>query len=317
MAAFTDRRLYLDTADLLRIGDRRFPEPLVTALRAALAKSQTKLVISPFHVQDAVSRVDTATTERFVRTVETFQPLLAVVDGPDVVEPLNDQRRDIVAEVCANFRELVLSEPAARWLANANEVQDQLHSGDQGAPAVLLESGATAPPRTRAANNLLLQCTISLLRGWLGEDPETILAYWENHGLKAGAPERETVLIRLRGIREMKRALEPLAADDLTEQLRRIGAVGADPSSNPGRMLKARAIAHNQGNPHRHRQRSDWLDVEHVMHFPYVDVATCDGNTLSGIRPAIASEAWPRNPAIFPTGKLELVIEALGGFPGE
>jgi hypothetical protein len=62
----------------------------------------------------------------------------------------------------------------------------------------------------------------------------------------------------------------------------------------------------------RRPRRSDLPDVDHVMHIPYVDVATCDGETLPRVRRELPRLACPRAPVALGVGHLDRVAEALG-----
>ena len=46
-----------------------------------------------------------------IRVVESFEPILMVVDGPDVVEPIWTDRPDVVVQPCSSFRELSARTP--------------------------------------------------------------------------------------------------------------------------------------------------------------------------------------------------------------
>lgn len=59
-----------------------------------------------------------------------------VMNGPEEVEPLSDDKRDIDVEMCTNFRAVAFSTAARPWLDNANATQDEMHVGDIGAQAV-------------------------------------------------------------------------------------------------------------------------------------------------------------------------------------
>ncbi|MDP9001101.1 MAG: hypothetical protein M3O46_13425 [Myxococcota bacterium] len=71
------RRLYLDTADLIEIGDGRVAVDSMAELVKVMAESRTMLVLAREHVQD-ISRGNTLAVESFVRAVERFQPVLLV-----------------------------------------------------------------------------------------------------------------------------------------------------------------------------------------------------------------------------------------------
>jgi hypothetical protein len=51
------------------------------------------------------------------------------------------------------------------------------------------------------------------------------------------------------------------------------------------------------------------------MYFPYVDVATCDRETLPEVRKAIARIPCPRRAQLLRNGHLELVAGAVDALP--
>lgn len=261
-------RLYLDTGDLNRIADGREDASTVEALRTAMHEGRVSLVLSRAHMQDALSQTDTATKERFVAMVEMFQPVLMVVDGPSEVEPLDADRRDIVVQPCVNFREIVFSEAARPWLEKANTTQDEMHSGDVIAQTIRQVVPRTDRRVTKAAGALFVQAAVTLLRGWMGEDVEAIVSYWEQAGpFVVKAEERTLVLVNLVAFRAFLDPLrETIARDglDMTDLLRRLGAMGAAPAAYPGQSLTVAVGSGKQRDADRRRQRSDWVDLDHV-----------------------------------------------------
>jgi hypothetical protein len=310
------RRLYLDTADLLDIGDGRVAADTVAALVRAMAETQTMLVVSREHVQD-VSRGIASAVESFVRAVEAFQPVLAVMDGPDAIEPLTAERKDIGLVACTNFRELVYSEAARPWLSKVNAAYEQLHAGQIAAQRV--SSLAAAPAlRSRKGNELFLKAFITLCRGWLSDEPNVVVSYWaQKAGIEVTPSEREGIICRLQAARAAMPALKQLADEnsmDVTDALQRWGQWAHDPAAWPGHWLALQVAAARTRNVQRSPRLSDALDLDHVKHFPYVDVATCDGDTLNGLRRA-ATKVGPRPAVIIKTGSLNGVTEAVRTLP--
>ncbi len=313
------KRLYLDTGDLNRIADGREDAAMVEALRTAMHEGGVALVISRAHMQDALSLTDAATKERFVAMVETFQPVLMVVDGPTEVEPLDADRRDIVVQPCVNFREIVFSEAARPWLEKASTTQDEMHSGD-----VIAQTIRQVVPRTdrrvsKAAGALFVQAAVTLLRGWMGDDVEAVVSHWEKAGpFVVKAEERTVVLVNLVAFRAFLAPLrETIARDDLdmTDLLRRLGAMGAAPAAYPGQSLTVAVGSAKQRDADRRRQRSDWVDLDHVAHFPYVDLATCDAGTFPLVTSALRNIESPRNVVVMRNGQLGQVAGALRRLP--
>jgi hypothetical protein len=54
--------------------------------------------------------------------------------------------------------------------------------------------------------------------------------------------------------------------------------------------------------------------VEHVTHFPYVDIATCDANTRELVERVLPKLPCPREPLIIQSGHLEEVLDAVRAF---
>ncbi len=307
------RRLYLDTGNLLRIADGKEPEETLDSLRAVMRASNTGLVIARAHVQDAVSTANAESAERFVRTIESFGPLFMIVDGPDVVEPLSSERADLVIAPCTNFRELVFSDRAGHWLAAANATQDEMHLGDQVAQVL-----RAALPQRRLRGQVVelgMQTLITLIRGWLGDDPTVVLAFWEEK-LEVSLSDDERAILHAH-LLVAKLQLEPLLGTierdnvDVTDVLRRVGTAGTDPVGYPGTWLMLRVAGLRQSDRYRRRLRSDWVDLDHVAHFPYMDFATCDRGTWAAVARLLPEVPGPRVPKIFRNGQLAALIQSI------
>lgn len=313
------KRLYLDTGDLNRIADDREDTATVEALRAAMQEGGVSLVISRAHMQDALSLTDIPTKERFVAMVERFHPVLMVMDGPTEVEPLDADRRDIVVHPCANFREIVFSEAARPWLEKANTTQDEMHSGDVIAQTIRQIVPPTDRRVSKAACALFVQAAVTLLRGWMGDDVEAVVSHWEKAGpFVVKAEERTVVLLNLVAFRASIDPLrETIARDglDMTDLLRRLGAMGAEPTAYPGQSLTVAVGSGKQRDADRRRQRSDWVDLDHVGHFPYVDLATCDAGTFHLVTSALPNIESPRDVVVMRNGQLARVVSRLRALP--
>ncbi len=279
------RRLYLDTADLIEIGDGRVSDKFLMEFVRAMAASETRLVLSKEHIQD-ISRGNAAAIESFVQAVERFSPVQLVVQGPEKVEPLTSDHNDLSVQACSNFRELVYSQAATEWLAPINSAYEQLHVGDQAAHRSITASTVLPDLRSRKANVLFLQAFVCLCRGWLGSEPEPVLLYWERElDIRVTPSERKGILIRLQAVQGYLTALLPVANAhevDVTEALRQPGLWEAAPAQWPGHLLAFRVSAARRRNTRRKPLSSDLVDLDHVKHFPYVDIATCDAETHRG-----------------------------------
>lgn len=300
------RRLYLDFSDIVRIADGRADAAEVTTLRAALRDTDTRLTLSRGHTWDGLSNLGAVSADRLIRTVESFEPIWMVIDGPEVVEPLRVTRPDIVVQTCTSFRALANAPQRVAWL----EAMDAMQTAASGAAR-----GGTAPVRFgRRTQALLVQAFVSLCTGRLGNDVDVILTHWETELGIMNARDRATIRSQLLAVREVLRSLSPVAAStstDMTAVLRALGAVGDDPSSYPGRRIGMVVVTAKQRDLAQKLQRNDLLDIEHAAHFPYVDVATCDDATYHAITTSVANVGGPRSAALARTGQLLRVVALL------
>jgi len=307
------RRLYLDAADLFDIGDGRLDPALVADLGAAMNETGTLLMLSHDHVHDA-ARGGTSSLDSLARAAEVFGVVLVVMAGPGAVEPLTPELGDIAVERCTNFRELVFAKAAAEPIAMLSAAHDRFHSGDRAAQ---VELAATPLPalRSNKADALFMQSFITLCRGWQGDDPETILSFWElDLGVRVSREEREGILRRLQGARAMVTSMLAVATEheiDITEALRNAGTWGTNPDTCPGHHLALRISGARRRDVRRKPQRSDWSDIDHAMHFPYADVATCDRNTREIVARVLPTMKCPRSPLVLHNRQLDQVVEAV------
>jgi hypothetical protein len=309
------RRLYLDTADLLLIADGRVEQTVVDELLLAMAASDTRLTLTREHIWDGLSRVDEPTKQRVVAAVEAFGPILMVMDGPEVVEPLSRDRTDIVVQVCTNFRELVFAPAAGPWLEKMNQVQERAYEGIVAAQTVRRAGGPEAQHESKDAQAFFLRSFVTLCAGWKGDDAEVIATYWENElGVTLRSDQRQRVIVKLRAVAALLRPLRDTIARegiDPYEVLRMMGAVNDDDRSNPGRSLAMRVAGLKERDVMRRRSRSDMLDLGHISHFPYVDFATCDANSYPAVIANLARVGGPRRPEVFRVGNLPSVSDQL------
>jgi hypothetical protein len=280
-----------------------------------MAETHTMLVVSTDHVQD-IWRGRPDAIENMVRAVEWFQPVLTVMDGPDAVEPLTPERTDIVVAPCTNFRELVYSDAAREQMTTRIDAYDRLHAGDRAAQQAVSSAPLPRMP-SRKANELFTQAFVTLARGWMGDDLDTILGFWEDQlGVSVGAGEREAIVARLGAAVELAPVLRSVAEDhglDVTDALRRGAACEAEPPAWPGQYLAIRVRGARRRNVTRKPRPSDWLDLDHAKHFPYVDVATCDADTLATVRSLLPKMSCPRQAVVVQNGHLDEVLVAVRG----
>ena len=156
----------------------------------------------------------------------------------------------------------------------------------------------------------------------MGDDLEAIVSFWEDRlQLRVAAGEREAILVRLRGVSAALPSVRALAAEhgmELTDALRMPGTWATEPAAWPGHHLAQ--LIHNarHRDVRRRPRRSDWPDLEHAKHFPYVDIATSDANTLATVRRELPTLTCPRHAVVLNNRRLDRVIEAVrdGAGPG-
>ncbi len=305
------RRLYLDTSDLLNIADGKVDSVIIDELVSTMLETDTWLVVAKEHIQD-VSKSDGPTKQRFIAAVQRFGPIQLVLSGPDKVEPWTAERADIVTEPCPNFADIVNAQAAPEALDRMNALQDAIHAADVAAQERV--AAAPTPPKRKASAELFTQSAVTLLRRDETMDAGEVVAFWEAEGVgsKAG-DEKRAVEARAAAFKEFVDRVKPFAADEGGGDaiLRRVASVFKEPARSPGEFLLMRTGAAMQAEPGRERRRSDWLDLIHVAHLPYVDVATVDRQTRHYVTISKAPTNGPRTPVILPTGDLAGVIRAL------
>lgn len=133
-------------------------------------------------------------------------------------------------------------------------------------------------------------------------------------GLKRGArrtaDERKRILNGAGNFLATAVALAKESGFNMTEVVLP-AAFDADPASWPGQHLSARIARTRRRDWRRRPRRSDWTDIDHALHFPYVDVATCDANVGDVVVPMLRKMKCPRKPAIVRNGRLEKVVLAV------
>jgi hypothetical protein len=216
---------------------------------------------------------------------------------------------------CTNYRELVFSKAADQQVAVVGAAYDQLHEGALAVYSAISSAAQLAPIRSRKGNALFMQAYVTLCRGWMGDDPEAIVALWEQEDdLRVVPAERSAIVSVLQAATEMLEHLRPLANEhqvDLTTALRVWGASEAAPTLWPGHYLATQVGAARIRDSRRKPNRSDRPDSDHAMHFPYVDIATCDANTLNVVRRVLPGMTCPRAPIVLNNRQLTTVLEAV------
>jgi hypothetical protein len=151
--------------------------------------------------------------------------------------------------------------------------------------------------------------------GQMGDDPETIVSFWETRlHLRVTPEERDAILVRLGALAVVLPSIRALATEhgtDITDALRMPGRWATEPGAWPGHYLGQQVQVARHRDQQRRPRRSDWPDVEHAKHFPYVDIATCDANTLDTVRRVLPAIPCPRRAAVLNNRHLGRVLDAV------
>lgn len=194
---------------------------------------------------------------------------------------------------------------------------DALHTANVNFRDLLLSESAAF---NKAEFELWLQCLVTLVRGWRGTDVAEILAYWEAKSeIRISDATRVSMRTRLQPVSDLITSLGDARLNDqermqlLTFMAHSFASEGY--ASAPGLFLSGRLANCRTRNRNRIPSRSDALDGMHVMHFPYVEVATCDRQTYGCICPHLDKILTPRRPLIIRNGHLREVLRAVQNFP--
>ncbi len=65
----------------------------------------------------------------------------------------------------------------------------------------------------------------------------------------------------------------------------------------------------------REPEDTDSVDLAHVMHFPYVDIATCDRQSYAAISAHVAQARGPRAVTLYRNNQLQAILEHIEELP--
>lgn len=308
-------RLYLDTAEILTIADGKVDREIVRELVSAMSARCVVLVISLEHLQDSLTRADSNAPDRVTAALERFPLRAVVVSGPSAIEPWPVGVGDIEIAPAANIREVLMHPRRGPILSELASAQDAIHNADvsfQQAQAAFAEQRLS-----NAEHTLALQVIITLVRGWRGTDVDEVIEYWATRSdLRLSSAVRASLVAHLQPIAQL---MSKFVADERFDDVARLSILtrmrdgfGAAPLSHaPGLFLAARLATCRTQNRTRTPSRSDSLDGLHAMHFPYVDLATCDRQTYHCLAPHLPRIPGPRRPILFRNGQLPNVLNAV------
>jgi len=279
-------------------------------------------VISSDHLQDALTPDDPTSVDSLATALELFRFRSLVTKGPDIIEPWPKAgaAQDIEIEGCANIREILSHHAATPKLASMREVQDAIYRAT-GSYHVARRAVGEAPI-LRHHRSIALDSTITQILGWMGNDPGPIvLRHLEQDG---GTPTDQEVVDLIRGQQPLAAVLHELnplidaPGFDRAELARRMALSMASDGFKvaPGAWLAGKLQAGLARDVSRRIRRSDSVDCLHAMHFPYVDIASCDAQSYAILSRFVDQARGPRpKVSLFKNGSLADIVEHIRALP--
>ncbi|MCB9586382.1 MAG: hypothetical protein H6718_13345 [Polyangiaceae bacterium] len=310
-------RLFLDSAELIHISQSRVDSGLVRELLTTVRKRYVVLLISVEHMLEALPQGDTTAVPRLADTLEQFEIRALVTKAPHDIEPTLIPDTDIEIQFVSNIREVLMSPAARSHLDSLDAGFAQIHEAIVNARAKKHQAPMSRVPARHA--ELYRDALEALARNGDPSDPSRIVAASADASGTALTPDEEQRLsAALAPVAEFVASVRPLLEDpDLRRRLANKIPVNSPLLGifSPGTHLAFQLSLHRAADPKRRTTQSDIVDALHVMHFPYVDVATCDRNVLAGIQRALGDITGPRIPKVFRNGQLTQVVRAIHELP--
>jgi hypothetical protein len=308
-------RLYLDSADLLDLGDGRakieFDE-----LLAALREHMVILIVSHAHLRDMLSSGRDEDVERVVSTLERFWIRGLVRVCPYEIEPWVEPR-DIEFDSWGNVRDVLTHPDAASNLDEQRTIQHVAHLADLAAKEVPRATPIPSKPRMSHLHEAIVVTSTRLLA--LGQQPDASAAVdWcvANGSYALTASERAGLVKRIAPAEAAITALAPVFARlSPMDRLELWPKLKAEPNTSPGTWLSQQLAANRFKNTTRNPLLSDAIDLEHCTFIPYVDIATCDAQTHAAIERRVAHARGVRTPVLFRNSRLDDVLAHVRKFP--
>lgn len=313
-------RLYLDTAEILRIADGKEHAELVSALTEEMRQRGVLLLVSIHHLEDALPKaVDPRTVDRVADALERFAFRAVVTKDPAEVEPWPGPTGDIEISPASNIRELLNAPAAAPVLHDLSAGNELIHeTNNQFRDAQVSYSPASLE---RRAYELYIRGLCAIVLAETGADLDSILISCEASSGVRLTDDRRTVVRALLVPAFNLMAEASVRYGPTREQRRHILSqmgVSFDDESyrhSPGMFLAARVARCRIQNVTRVPQPSDSLDGQHASFFPYVDIATCDRQTYACVCTHLAKVSTPRRVQLVRNGRLAEVLAAVQQLP--
>jgi len=288
-------QLYLDTADLISIADRKVNEETWRRLVAACDATQTTLLVSLWHVADLRSAPADA-AQRVVDAVATFprRALVSLTEDDVVVIPLDD--------LSALIREH----------RSGIEVLNEITSH-----ATMIEQSVESSAHLRAQRVVNLSTRVMVAMVAEVDDANALRVAQEMlHKFRRDIPPEQHDLILQSlmtspfwQLRAQFRNLGWDAARIASEVEKR--DVQVPTGSHLGRHLGALVHQRRIGQVDRGAQDGDVPDRHHVEFAPYVDIFTCDKDICAWIDEWRTKLPYARSLSAFRSNHLQLVVEEL------
>ena len=202
------------------------------------------------------------------------------------------------------------------------EVQEALYQAALSSNAARREIGDVPIPRHH--RSIALQSTITQILGWMGDDPAPVVLHHleQGGGTPSTAKEANNLIMAQQPIAKVLHEIGPLIdahGFDRTELARRmVPSMASDGFTvAPGIWLAGQLQAGLCRDVSRNPPRSDTVDCLHAMHFPYVDIASCDAPSYAILSRLVerAPGPRPRTVSLFRNGRLAEIVEYVRALP--
>ena len=291
-------RLYLDTADLITIGDEKVDAGVVAALMRACDRTGTVLVVSLWHVADA-RNAEPDGRERIFDAVDRFpQRALARLDEDDLDLLPIPSLTSLIREHGDDVQ--VLND----HVSNATELL-QKHEAPTAQPVWLM--------------NLSKRMMLHVLHNAQSRDDAIKLAREFLHKQRRRIPpERvESMLPAIDQAWNLRAQLEEAGmwGPEVLTQAFSVREVSSVPYGTVGEHIGVLVEQRRRGQLDRAVQDGDIADRQHVQFAPYVDIFTGDWDLCTWLDEWRAKLRYERNVVPIGTRRLRDVVAVLETLP--
>lgn len=307
-------RLYLDTSDLLDIADGTVDARVVEDLFAVIATRRIVVLFTVEHLVDIAAKGLSEGAEQLGKVAERFPWRVVVTTDPSVIEPWQQVGVDIGLQFAPNIREFFTHPAALPVVGHFSDFQDRVHLAEEAIRPNRTTRARRLDSLSKRESELYWRTIITLVRGWLSTDIEQIMAF---HVKSLDRPLEDRAYARVydrvamcaQFLQNTSSLLEEF--DHGSEEILKQMIIAHDGERAPGLHLAMQFSMARRRDPGRTSQRSDTVDSMHAIHFPYVDVATCDRFSYSILKNLVKTTVGPRSPSLIRTGHLSEVVSEL------